>query len=67
MKLPKKQLIKKITQNKRNCNHKNGDHIHKKKGIKIKWLGMKSKNKIQLKKKIKSKINRNQKNNYQIW
>jgi len=51
MKLPKKQLIKKITQNKRNCNHKNGDHIHKKKGIKIKWLGMKSKNKIQLKKK----------------
>jgi hypothetical protein len=45
----KKQLIKKRTQNKRNCNHKNEDQIKKKKEerIKIKWLGINSKNKIQ--------------------
>jgi len=35
--IAKQQLINKRTQNKRNCNHKNGDQIQKKKkGIKIK-------------------------------
>jgi len=43
-----KKLIKNITQNKRNWNHKNEYQIKNK--IKIKWLGIKSKNKIQLEK-----------------
>jgi len=43
MKLQKK-IIKKRTQNKRNCNNKNDDQIKKNT---IKWLGIKLKNKIQ--------------------
>jgi hypothetical protein len=43
----KKKLIKKRTQNKRNCNYKNEDQIQQKKRFKIKWLGIKSRNKIQ--------------------
>ena len=49
--IARKQLIKKITQNKRICNHKNKNQIKKI----IKWLEIKSKNKIQLQKKLKSK------------
>jgi hypothetical protein len=50
----KKKQSRRELKNKRKFNNKNVDEIQKN-IFKIKWLGMKSKNKIQLEKKIKAK------------